>query len=370
MSRETQLINVLDLIDQQDNSTALLPLSQHDLDLQHMLTVSNIFSASNASAPAAPSAARPGQVKIGAGSCGGVFARDGEDEVVKLLKPCGFSLHNDFVMHQRILSSMKTHGDDDDIQINIPACFEFTPAQHAAETYLDQHPDLVAAAQDIVHPPTDMLVTQRIPALSQSTREELIDKFCVPYRREANLADPANRDCLVRVYLGSMAGKTGKGGLFFSLRNFKLHLNHIIDSQLDYTGVCVAMAWSLAVMHWAARTDARDVEFVLGGSDRAVDRPGTVLWLLDFNLVKDIQLDESCLEKLVVAHKVNDPYYPRPCQEHPVVRGLWNEFATAYVRTAAGVLSGEDEEVRGLPVRFLLALVEEEKAKQQKSKDA
>lgn len=56
--------------------------------------------------------------------------------------------------------------------------------------------------------------------------------------------------------------------------------------------------------------------------------------------------------------------------EHPVARALWNEFATACVWTAAGVLSEEDEEVRGLPAQFLLALVEEEKAKQQKSKDA
>lgn len=309
MTRETQLINVLDLIDQQDNSTALSLLPRDDLSLQHMLTVSNTFSACDASAPAAPaapSAARPGQVKIGAGSCGAVFARDGEDMVVKLLKPCGFSLHNDFIMHQRILSSMEPHDHDNTIHINIPACFDFIHAQHAAGTFLDQRPDLVAAARDIVHLPTDMLMTQRIPALSQGTREQLVDKFCAPHRRGANLADPANRDCLVRVYLGSMAGKTGKGGLFFSLRNFKLHLNHIIDLQLDYRGVCVAMAQCLAVMHRTARTDARDVEFVLGGSysDHAA---GPVLWLLDFNLVKDIQLDESCLEKMVAAHKANDP---------------------------------------------------------------
>lgn len=36
--------------------------------------------------------------------------------------------------------------------------------------------------------------------------------------------------------------------------------------SLDIHGMATQMAKSLAAMHWAARTDARDVEYILGSA--------------------------------------------------------------------------------------------------------
>lgn len=77
---------------------------------------------------------------------------------------------------------------------------------------------------------------------------------------------------MVRIYLGSMAGKTGAGttgmGMFFSLRNLKLHLNQLIELGIGIEDLARRMGVALAVMHWGAKTDARDVEFVLGSSSK------------------------------------------------------------------------------------------------------
>jgi hypothetical protein len=43
--------------------------------------------------------------------------------------------------------------------------------------------------------------------------------------------DEADRDFLVKVYLGSRQGKSG--GMSFSLRHFKLRLDDMIDLGLD-----------------------------------------------------------------------------------------------------------------------------------------
>ncbi|OTA89710.1 hypothetical protein M434DRAFT_398426 [Hypoxylon sp. CO27-5] len=90
------------------------------------------------------------------------------------------------------------------------------------------------------------------------------EKYCAPLIKPQAFADPANKDCLERVYLGSPEAKSR--GMFFSLRNFKLHLKQMVELQLNVEAMTSQMAETLAVMHWAARTDARDVEFVLGSS--------------------------------------------------------------------------------------------------------
>ncbi|KAH7038372.1 zinc finger protein-domain-containing protein [Microdochium trichocladiopsis] len=359
------------------------PLSQQDRELQKLLSLGG-------AAPPEPNS-YPFN-KIGAGSCGAVFAQPGSALAFKLSKTTEFSLWNDYLQHTRIRDMLRAHN----IDINIPDCHGYIRAEDAAATLFDKTPALADAARDVCHLPTRVLVTQRINPLPPTIRTLLTNKYCAPRIKANALADPANRDCLVRVYLGSMAGKTG-GGMFFSLRNFKLHLNHIIDLQLNLRNVCVQMARSLAIMHWAARTDARDVEFVLGSSaglsrrtpafssaeihafaTEATTFPSvgpderdffcstTQLWLLDFNLVQDIELNDNALDKLVSAHNANDPYYPKPCQEHPVVEGLWNDFATAYLDTAALVLQNEeDSKTLELPSRFIEALISQEHVKKQ-----
>ncbi|KAM0435243.1 hypothetical protein ACHAPT_003333 [Fusarium lateritium] len=128
-----------------------------------------------------------------------------------------------------------------------------------------------------------------------------------------------------------------------------MHLNHLIELDLGVDELASGMATALAVMHLAAQTDARDVEFALGSVTESL--PGmsaaeiaalppnswtgppsddledfhhrkTVLWLLDFNQVRAITMDADGVEKAVEAFGINDPYYPRPLQESPVSQDL------------------------------------------------
>ncbi|KAJ1324113.1 DUF3669 domain-containing protein [Microdochium nivale] len=349
--------------------------TEQDRELQRLLTLGTVVEeAMN------PSTAF---TKIGAGACGAIFARVGSS-VLKLAKPSPFSLSNDYQKHKLIRSHMLANG----VHINIPECHWFMDAHHAG-SFFNANPQLAEVAGQVCNLPTSVLATQRIPPLPATTRAHLIRKFCAPHIRAEALQARANRDCLVRIYLGSMDGRSNRR--VFSLRNLPLHLNQIVDLRLEVRAVCREMARALAVMHWAAQTDARDVEFVLGGSSSSssaggaqatTSAPGasgtcsdletqTVeLWLLDFNLVRDVDLEneedhDAVLAKLVSAHDANDRYYPRPCQAHPLAKTLWNVFVTAYLETASLVLSNRRAEVQMLPGRFLQALVALERARKE-----
>ncbi|KAJ4237459.1 hypothetical protein NW759_000570 [Fusarium solani] len=174
-----------------------------------------------------------------------------------------------------------------------------------------------------------------------------------------------------------------------------MHLNHVIELDLGVEEIASAMATALAVMHWGARTDARDVEFALGSvteplpsmsaaeiaalppntwtgppSDDLEDfyHRKTVLWLLDFNQVRAITMDAEGIAQAVEAFGINDPYCPRPLQESTVAQGLWDQFVKVYLETAGRVLAGEREEILDLPNQFVQGVVTMEKEKQDKKK--
>lgn len=82
------------------------------------------------------------------------------------------------------------------------------------------------------------------------------------------------------------------------------------------------MADALALMHWGARIDANDVEFVLA-PPRVESLPPSrtfqsehlgahCMWMLDFDCCRAISMDEAGVEKACVAFFKNDPFYPRP----------------------------------------------------------
>jgi hypothetical protein len=118
--------------------------------------------------------------------------------------------------------------------------------------------------------------------------------------------------------------------MFFSLRNFKLHLNHMTELELDTKALARRMGTALAIMHWGAKKDARNVEFVLGSSEEkrvAVDPVSvpvqdlepftytghptdddeeffcrtTELFVLDFNQVRAITMDDEGVAMAVEA---------------------------------------------------------------------
>ncbi|KAL6871775.1 hypothetical protein HDV57DRAFT_524694 [Trichoderma longibrachiatum] len=262
----------------------------------------------------------------------------------KLAKTNDDQLWNDYKMHNHI----KAHFDDYGFtKVEIPQAYYFVPPDDAHTFYFGQRPQLAEAASKVCNLATSVLVSERILPLPERARTLLVDKFCPPHVKEAALSDDANRDCLVRPYLGSMQGKTGGQGRFFSLRNFKLHLNQMADLQLDIEAMASRMGVAMAIMHWAAWTDARDVEIVLGRSSEEVSarlspekvlrlqepvytgpttwnkdgffhQRSTEMWLLDFNQVRNITMDEYGVAEAVEAARVDDPYLPRPLGETSV----------------------------------------------------
>lgn len=373
--------------------TVGLALSASDLQLNRMLSIHTELSTASSDTKhhaAAQAECRISFRKIGAGACGAVFAKDGESLAVKLAKDRSDSseLWNDFLMHKTIAESFATHKID---ALKVPECYFFIVRDD--KRFFDQHPSLVQAAEPVCHLPTDLLFTERILPLPQATRTLLIDKYCAPKNKQLAMADTANKDCLVRLYLGSTQGKAS--GMFFSLRNFKLHLNHMVEIQLDVAAIARRMAFGMAIMHWSAKTDARDVEFALGSSTKkqsmgqtakelkALGAPvstgppsriiedffhrTTELWLLDFNQVRPITLDEAGVAQAVQAASINDPYLPRPLQSDPVGKQVWDKFATSYLEQSRIIIEKKclGDEVSGLPSLFLQGFTEAHRKKQE-----
>lgn len=102
---------------------------------------------------------------------------------------------------------------------------------------------------------------------------------------------------------------------------------------LDAKAYAGAMAEALALMHWGARIDANDVEFVLA-PPRANHTPTfesdylTVhcMWILDFDCCRPIWVDETGVEQACAAFYKNDPFYPRPGTGEAADEELWVLF--------------------------------------------
>ncbi|KAI1415704.1 zinc finger protein-domain-containing protein [Hypoxylon sp. FL1857] len=309
---------------------------------------------------------------IGAGACGAIFAREGVQIALKLAKFPGSDLWNDYIMHMLISSQIERYN----VEVMVPEVHFFVRKEDSE--FFDGLPDLREAAQDVCNLPTDILVSERIPPLPQVTRTLLTDKYCAPTNVMAALDDRANEDCLVRPYLGSSEGRSG--GMFFSLRNFELHLNQMLELRLDVEDMASRMAKTLAVMHWAAGTDARDVEFVLGSSREESllsegRRPYTRaislreqnfscrkadLWLLDFNQVRPITMVKAGVAQAVQAMGVNDPYFPKPLQESSAARKVWVRFAKSYLDASKIILKAEPLRIQRLPFLFIWGLYQQQ----------
>ncbi|KAK0752315.1 hypothetical protein B0T18DRAFT_404559, partial [Schizothecium vesticola] len=180
--------------------------------------------------------------------------------------------------------------------------------------------------------------------------------------------------------------------MLFSLRNFKLHLNHMTDLELGTEALARAIGRALAVLHWGAKTDARDVEFVIGRSSTKKKMIGTEpamnnnepyytgpptnviknffcqvteLFVLDFNQVRKITMDDEGVTMAVEAWRLNDPYYPKPFRQTGTERNVWEAFVESYLAASQEVMSleGCKGEVRALPRKFISEITEVERAK-------
>ncbi|KAG7287923.1 hypothetical protein NEMBOFW57_007441 [Staphylotrichum longicolle] len=392
-------LNLIDARSDTDSSLSSSDLSPLDLELNHLLSL-NSKTPSAKPATLTPPQPQPDDdgsneppfIKIGSGACATVLAQPGAPFAVKLSKADHQeALWNDYLRHAKLAKCFAWHGFDD---VRMPACHYFVPPW--TPRFVERQPAFRDAARRCRNVPTSALVTERIPPLPPRARELLIERFCVEGVKEEARRDVANEDCLVRVYLGSTGGKTGQR--FFSLRDLKMHLNHMMELQLDVRALARGVGMALALMHWAAETDSRDVEFVLGSSIREVSlardagkldmlKPLTYtgppsgrhedffrrvettrLWVLDFDQVRPITMDEDGVAQAVDAAMANDPYIPKPLQESADEREVWKAFAVSYLEAGKVILEGEDDDVSELPLRFIEGLVEKQREKQTRMK--
>ena len=124
-----------------------------------------------------------------------------------------------------------------------------------------------------------------------------------------------------------------------SLRNFSLGRAKLAAclNDMDYVRLPEILANTMVSLYWYIGCDARDVEFVLGGTDHmSKTRPLLVfgqpveVWLLDFNQVTEITMDIEGATKAADAFVDNDPYFPKSDRDQVD----WSTFKSAYIKAS------------------------------------
>ncbi|KAK0736612.1 hypothetical protein B0T21DRAFT_411772 [Apiosordaria backusii] len=324
--------------------------------------------------------------KIGFGQCGLVCTQPNRHSVVKIAGPYFHDgLAEDHLCHLRLLDALSYHGDSMST-CRIPSVL----------TYIDKADnDWWATNQPLLPPdpkfpfPSMALITERIPPLPNTIRHALIERYCPRNLQEKAMTLLANKDCLARIYLGRRHRPGAPLPPNFTLRNFNFCLDQMIECGLPVEEYAKTMGQCLAIMHWGARMDGYDVEFVLGGERQpeATRQPEAspmasqslgvfgqlehrvCMWVLDFNLcnrlVKDddaflLENEEAVIAQLVLGFFENDPYYPLPMMEEGSVdEKLWSVFRGEYEQKAAVILR-ESSCLQHLPSKFMDACVQRE----------
>lgn len=219
----------------------------------------------------------------------------------------------------------------------------------------------------------------RILPVPEPTRQALVRQFFDEDRgtQRAVLANPENKDCLVRVYFGRNNPNMHPYNSTDTLRNFPLYLDQAKMIGIDVDGYAEEMAIGLAILHWKAGIDAQDTEFVIGSSttkafatvyldhesapppastmDDFTQRE-TQLWMLDYDKCTKFNLgrgvSEKLVEKYLIAVTGNDPYFPHPGLDV----GLWQRFRKTYLTASEIIIRSRQLEHQ--VARFPVMLVE------------
>ncbi|KAK8124203.1 hypothetical protein PG999_004121 [Apiospora kogelbergensis] len=286
--------------------------------------------------------------RIGAGFCGSVWSPDftTTSTTVAIKREDGGpgrSLLNDYNIHQTIIQSLESCP----LELRtftVPQCLAFVPKEHPG-----WQDGKVLARFPPGYEACNILISERIPPMPADVRNRIIDKFCPsnpPSLPDQIRADDKNRDCLVRPYLGrSKHGRDQSRISFFSLRNCPLHVDQMYDLGLSPKDYSSAMAKTLAFLHWGAKIDANDIEFVLAPGNSAPQFSSTFLgghslWILDFDCCKPLSLDDAGVEQAARAFLKNDPFYPRPGRTNSY--GLWEEFRSEFLQYSRLILDSQD----------------------------
>jgi Zinc finger protein len=341
------------------------------LDPRFKLSPATLAECSGAPAPSTSNGMRT----IGYGGCGIIFEQAGRSDVIKkALKTVDDDLYNDYLSHMIIEKSFDDLAETFLALPCLPRPHHFVSARDSTwwDTNIHRFP-----RKNATH--DNLLFAERIPPVPAIVRNGLIDEYCLnePLKEQAK-ADPANHDCLIRVYLGRKRETRTSGAprqSWFALRNFKMDLLRLQDLGIDPTSFALSVAAALAGMHWHSNINARDVEFVLGGcplethhlkpkvADLEIKEPASTikpdgetgkavrLWLLDFNQCRKISMDQDGVDEAVDAFYVNDPYYPRP----NIDKGLWDVFREEYLTSSSRIVGGT--EYQALPALFIAGVL-------------
>lgn len=326
---------------------------------------------------------------IGTGTCGTVFEIPGTEMALKKGTDVD-AMWRDFLLTNRVhtaIADTRNMLQDAFPNHTLPRSFGcshfFLPTSTSFwEPHLDRFPRSHRTRSAVFQ-------MDRILPLPQPVREALIDLYFDENEeiQEEAKNDVDNKDCLIRIYLGEIETPKQASGCYDSLRNFPMRLNMIEDLKMDKFALATKMAIALAVIHWQAKIDGMDIEFVLGsaattsfdsrrkfftGSTLSEDLPPptevlwpvyfterkTHCWVLDFDKASHIKLTANDVDKkLVPAFLGNDPYYPRP----DVDEELWAEFSRAYLLASHLILDKNPDKgpaIMSLPTRFLNKVVE------------
>ncbi|OCT48726.1 hypothetical protein CLCR_05022 [Cladophialophora carrionii] len=298
---------------------------------------------------------------MGSGFCGTVWAAEGGKVAMKREDGGpGRSLLNDYNMHMLVFETASQQK----VSVCVPRWPEFFKSE-------DGWWGMNLARSPPGYTPCNVLCAERIPPLPQEVRHRLIDRYCPPAAIATIKANDADRDCLVRPYLGrrKIQNETRRGRNFFSLRNYPLHLNQAEDLDLPILDYSHGMAEILAIMHWTAKIDANDIEFVLGGvqpqpevarKESTHDFLGThSLWVLDFDCCKPLTMDDAGIDQAARAFLRNDPYFPRPATSAQSPDStLWLEFRTRYLECSQNFATRSGVTWLGLPEKFIARVAE------------
>ncbi|PTB53102.1 hypothetical protein M431DRAFT_556142 [Trichoderma harzianum CBS 226.95] len=203
------------------------------------------------------------------------------------------------------------------------------------------------------------IVSEKIVPVSTSIRRHLVQKLRPDVNVEDVINSQSNEHCLIRPYLA------------FSLRNFPLHLDQMEQLGIDAGDYAIGMADALAFLHWVAKVDGNDVEYVLAQPRSDSDTASTqgqlddrhlnntnilgphALWILDFDLCRDLIFDEKGIEQACKAFWRNDPFYPRPGSSNTESQRLWAIFEERFMVSSAEALRSEPDQIKQLPKRLI-----------------
>jgi hypothetical protein len=141
---------------------------------------------------------------------------------------------------------------------------------------------------------------------------------------------------------------------------------------LDVKSYAETMAEALALMHWGAKIDANDVEFVLAPPRVAPsvfqsDYLGAhSMWTLDFDCCRPIEVDEAGVEQACVAFYKNDPFYPRPGTGEAADEELWTVFKRRFLESSQRILEAD----KWFLADKLMERIEEEGQSRRKDREA